>query len=469
MEFITYDKSIKRKAYLQKNATININIAGKINFNSTASILLDLYKGGKVIFQQEKERPENWYIKKVPKDNEQGFTPRLAPNATNKGMHFNRAERHGIRIDEKYLKKTHKKLTQEVESLEKEFEKTKFYKDWNKTVTGKPNINSGKQLGKFIYKVQGHEITKKTKTGQGSTDEEALKQLRIPALEILLKIKKVENLRDTFLASLARETVNGVMHPTFGLHIPVTYRGSSYDPNFQNLPKRDEKSMRTIRGAIYPSKGNQLLEVDYGGVEVCIGESYHKDKKMLKYILDPKTDMHRDMATEIFRLKKFDKDSKGHAFLRSATKNGFVFPEFYGDYFKPCAESLICGWGEVDKGKFRPGQGVKIDGLHLSDLLIKNGFKNYQSFEDHIRAIEKDFWGKRFKGYAKWKDEWYADYIVFDVYPPELEKLLNLVRQVTTKDLRKHWDWINVPLTIDGEICDINAPWSEKKKLSICE
>ena len=438
---------------------------------------------------------------------------------------FGRAERHGIRIDEKYLKKTHKKLTKEADALEEEFQATKFYKQWDKSVNGKPNINSPKQLEHFLYTVRKHPIKKKTKTGKGSTDEKALKGLKIPALDIYLKKKKVENLRDTFLASLARESVNGIMHPSFGLHIPVTYRGSSYDPNFQNLPKRDPKAMKTIRGAIYPSKGNQLLEVDYGGVEVCIGEAYHEDKTMLKYITDPKTDMHRDMAQEIFRLKKFDQDSKMHDFLRSATKNGFVFPEFYGDYYKPCAESLICGWGEIEEGKFKPKEGVKKEGLYLSDLLIKNGFKNYTSFENHIKDIEKDFWGKRFKGYAKWKDDWYADYmtkgyidmktgfrcsgvmtknhvtnypiqgaafhcllwsfiqldkvlysggwksrligqihdsLILDVYPPELEKLMKIIQRITTVDLRKHWDWINVPLIIDAEICGIDKSWAEK-------
>ena len=59
------------------------------------------------------------------------------------------------------------------------------------------------------------------------------------------------------------------------------------DPNFQNQPKRDTEQMQAIRGAIYPSKGHQLMELDYSQLEVRIAAAYHNDPTMMQYIERP--------------------------------------------------------------------------------------------------------------------------------------------------------------------------------------
>ena len=59
------------------------------------------------------------------------------------------------------------------------------------------------------------------------------------------------------------------------------------------------------------------------------------------------------------------------------------------------------------------------------------------------------------------------DAIVMDVYPPELDALIQKIKKITTVDLPKAWNWIIVPLEIDFEICNVDSPWSEKKELEI--
>jgi len=303
----------------------------------------------------------------------------------------------------------------------------------------------------------------------------------------------------------------------------ICVHNSSDSPNFQNIPKRDEEAMQICRTALYPRPGHQLLEVDYSGLEVRIAACYHKDPAMLKYITDPRSDMHADMAVQIFILDGFDK--KEHYILRQAAKNGFVFPEFYGDYYVNCANFISQTWCGLPQGRWKEGQGIKINGEFLSDHLISKGITSLNKFTDHIKKIEDDFWTNRFADYATWKDRWYSVYkkhgyldmltgfrcsgimsrndcinypvqgaafhcllwsfieldkelmgmdtrligqihdsMILDVNPNELQKVIEVIKEITCKRLPKAWEWIIVPLDVDVEFCDVDKSWAEKRK-----
>lgn len=441
---------------------------------------------------------------------------------------FGRAERAGMRVDIDYLKRKKIHLTRKIERLENQLYDSDFYKHWQHVTRGKINIYSNQQLGHFLYNVKKIEIEKETASGQGATDEEALKQLNIPELDILLQIRKLKKVRDTYLEAFAREQVDGYIHPSFNLHLVTTFRSSSDSPNFQNIPKRDQESMQIVRQALYPRPGHQIVEIDFGALEVKIAACYHKDPTMLKYIHDPKSDMHTDMTKQIFMIDQYDKAK--HNVLRQATKNGFVFPQFYGDYYKNCSVNMACGWGKLSEGKWKTGQGIELDtAFTLSDHLISKGINSLDKFIDHIKKIEKDFWENRFPDYAAWKERWYTIYkrygyidtltgfrcsgimskndcinypvqgsafhcnlwsfieldeliyklkgldtkiisqihdsIILDANPDELDYLVDDIFEITTIKLPEAWKWIIVPLDIDVEICPIDAPWSEKEKI----
>ena len=242
-----------------------------------------------------------------------------------------KAERAGIRVDLDYIEEQMGYLNIEITQLEESIIRTNFYKHWKHSMKGTINMHSNTQLATFLYKVRKLKVEKETTSGLGSTDDETLRQLAtnydIPELELILKVRKLKRVRDTYLLAFEREQVNGYIHPFFNLHLVTTYRSSSDHPNFQNIPKRDEESMQLCRRALYPRPGHQLLEIDYSGLEVRIAACYHKDPTMLEYIRNPKSDMHGDMAKQIFLLNDFNKET--HGVLRQAAKNVFVFPEFY--------------------------------------------------------------------------------------------------------------------------------------------
>jgi len=321
-----------------------------------------------------------------------------------------KAERQGICFDEKYATEEHAKLTKQIDKLERLVKKSQFYKEWQYASKSEVNINSDTQLADFLYNVKGHTPTSKTKTGKGATNEDALSGLKIKEVDLILKMRKLKKIRDTYLGSFMRENNNGVIHPYFNLNLVSTYRSSSANPNFQNIPKRDKKAMEITRRCLIPRPGHQLAELDFSQLEVMIAACYHLDPTMLKYLITGK-DMHADIAKQVFFLGKFDKKNPAHSNLRKAAKNGFVFPQFYGDYFKPCAVNMGHKWGKLPMGIFKPKQGLEFDGNeHLSDHLMSNGINSMDDFISHIRKIEKHFWNKRFPVYRDWKEQQWDRY-----------------------------------------------------------
>ncbi len=264
-------------------------------------------------------------------------------------------------------------------------------------------------------------------------------------------------------------------------------------------------------------------------VGVIIKNCYHQDPMMLKYITDTTTDMHGDMAMQIFFLDQIDKSKPSHSLLRSGTKNGFVFPQFYGDYYKNCAHILARKWGKLPASKWKSGQGIEIEeGYHLSDHLIKHGIRSFTAFTDHIQKIEEDFWKRRFRIYNRWKEKQWVDYqkkgyvdmftgfrcsgmmgkndvinypiqgsafhcllwsfiqttnmlqnkgfntriigqihdsIILDVHPEESEMIQNEIQKITCVDLPNHWKWIIVPLNIDIKITPVDKSWADLTKI----
>jgi DNA polymerase I-like protein with 3'-5' exonuclease and polymerase domains len=433
-----------------------------------------------------------------------------------------KAEMQGMRFDKDVAEKSKEMISKKIKILEKIIYNSKFYQDWQSTSRTKVNIYSNQQLAEYLYDHLQLTPTKYTATNKGSTDEKTLKEIEIPEIQTLLKIRKLKKIRDTYLDSFEREVANGFIHPSYNLNIARTFRSSSNNPNFQNVPKRDPEAYKYTRSCLFPRKGHLFLEVDYGQLEVRIAACYNKDPQLIDDIIHG--DMHRDMAVEIYKIKGFDKSIKGHSTLRKGAKNGFVFPEFYGDYYKNCVPTLACDWGELPKnGKWKSGQGIIVDNdIHLSDHLFANGIKNLNQFSDHVKKIEYNFWNKRYNVYTDWKEEWWQEYlkngylytktgftcsglmsrndvinypvqgaafhcllwsfnrmsflleyykmdtkligqihdsIILDVNPKELDQVREMIYDVTTVQLPKAWPWIDIPLDVDAEIGEVDASW----------
>ena len=440
---------------------------------------------------------------------------------------FSRVELNGLRIDMEYCERKKKFLTRKIEKLERDFKASNFHTNWVKAIGKKPNIYSGTQIGYYVYEILKCKMVRFTKSGKGSTDDESLSRLNIPEISILLEIKKLKKIRDTYLESFMREQVNGFLHPNFNLNLVTTFRSSSDKPNFQNVPKRDKVAKKITREALYARKGHLLLEADYSGIEFRIAGCYYEDPTMLKYIHDPHSDIHGDIAARAFFIDNFDKKIGNNSYFRSAAKNGFVFPQLYGSWYKRCAINLACEWGGLlEKESWKKGQGKLINGVPLADHFRVHKITNLAKYTEHIQTVEEYYWNDIFKTGKAWQvNAWKAyqkkgfvdsftgfryqgqmsinnvlnypiqgaafhcllwsfiemnkllmkykfdsqivgqihDAIIFDVLPDELESLQALIRKVTCQDLLEAFPWINVPLDIEIEMAGVDESWNEMK------
>lgn len=427
-------------------------------------------------------------------------------------------ERQGFSVDYEYCIRTQKRLLRRMEALESDIYESDEVVFWKDKYKDKFKLGSDTQLGDILFNHLKLKPTKRTAGGSPSVDRETLEKIKVPFVQDLIKLRKMRKNNSTYFGGLIRETVDSKLHSFFHLHSVTSYRSSSSNINFQNIPVRDEEVSKMIRSGIVPSPGNQLLEVDYGSLEVCVSACVHKDPRMIAYIEDKSTDMHRDMAMQIFKLNK-NQISKD---IRYCSKSHFVFAEFYGDWYGSCARLL---WEDVESG-------LKINGsdMSLRDHLEDKRITSYDAFESHLAEVEDDFWNKRFKVYTEWKLNHLAEYhrngyfntltgfrcsgvmkknvalnlpiqgpafhcllwslnrlteikaeegwksnfvgqihdsMIIDLVPEEREHVLKIVKRVSCEDIRKEWDWIIVPFDIDAEITQIDEPWFYKKEISI--
>ena len=257
--------------------------------------------------------------------------------------------------------------------------------------------------------------------GIDGADEEALSALGTSLAKKILELRKWEKMQGTYLAQFKREQVGGIVRPFFNLHKVATFRSSSDSPNFQNIPKRDKEAQKIVRSLIVPSPGNRIIEYDYKAVEVAVGACYHRDPKMLEYIEDPRNDMHRDAACDLFfRTPAQFKDPALAGLLkgeRQGAKGGLVFPAFYGSTYDQMAPAMWEDMAPATRAHVQ-AQGIgtlypqEWESLSRNDRysFVKDTMRNPDTWVAHVANVERILWQERFKVYAAWKDSMYAQY-----------------------------------------------------------
>jgi len=443
----------------------------------------------------------------------------------------------GQRIDLVNLKRAMAEAEGKIERLKEKLTAHEVWRVWRRRFGLEANLDSRPQLGKVLYEEMKYKSSSKTEGGdRESTDESALLALadEQPFVVGYMKLQKIQKAYGTYLKGIAREvTAEGFIHPVFNLHTVQTYRSSS---DSQQYPVRNQEMGELVRRNFIARDGHVLVENDFKGIEVTLSAAYHHDPVFIKYISDPKMDMHRDLAMQLYNLDRdeWKQLSKGSKSVRHAAKNKFVFPQFYGDWFVNCATNL---WEEIDSSNLRGP-----DGASLRDHLYSKGMaelgrydgENKEttpgSFMAHVQEVEHDFWYNRFKVYGQWRKDWFESYlktgqfrsltgflyqgvmrrnevtnyaiqgsafhcllwsliriqrelrrnkmrtkivgqihdsILADVYIPELDQYLEIVRRVTERDILKDYDWLIVPLSIECEISPIGKSWHDKRSVDI--
>jgi DNA polymerase I len=168
---------------------------------------------------------------------------------------------------------------------------------------GQPfNLNSPKQIQEILFEKKGLTPSRKTPSGQPSTDEDALSELALdhPLPKLILEYRGLAKLKSTYTDKLPGmiNAQTGRVHTTYGQAIAVTGRLASNDPNLQNIPIRTAEGRR-IREAFVAPADSHIVSADYSQIELRIMAHISQDASLLKAFAAGE-DIHRATAAEIF-------------------------------------------------------------------------------------------------------------------------------------------------------------------------
>lgn len=154
------------------------------------------------------------------------------------------------------------------------------------------NINSTVQLKVLLYGILGI-----TSLGDKSTDSKALKQLKHPVCDAILKYRGIKKLLSTYIDKLPKciNPKDGRLHCKFNQYGADTGRFSSNDPNLQNIPSHN----KDVRKMFKATDGYVLMSSDYSQQEPKVMTQMCQDPKMIKAYQEGK-DLYAEIAALSF-------------------------------------------------------------------------------------------------------------------------------------------------------------------------
>lgn len=164
------------------------------------------------------------------------------------------------------------------------------------------NPNSGKQVAEVVFGNTGYneQVDHLTAGGDPSTSEEALEAVirrgsqASDLCRAVLSYRSAGKHRGTFVTGLLDLVADDSrVHTTFHLFGTATGRGSSSDPNLQNIP-RD----KTYRGLYGCEPGRLLVEADYSQLELRLLAAYSGDPNMVA-VYEQGRDLHMETAMAV--------------------------------------------------------------------------------------------------------------------------------------------------------------------------
>ena len=206
-------------------------------------------------------------------------------------------EYEGIRLDIEALAKFSQKLAPEIAALQQRIYEAAGHEF---------NIDSPKQLGVILYdELQLDNNPKKTATGQYSTRESELVRLsgRHPIVADILEYRNAVKLKSVYVDQLpsAVNPQTGKLHTHYSQTWTATGRMQSDNPNLQTIPVRKERG-REIRAAFIPRNEDYLLlSADYSQIELRVMADLSGDDAMID-AFERNLDIHTLTAAKVYKV-----------------------------------------------------------------------------------------------------------------------------------------------------------------------
>lgn len=198
-------------------------------------------------------------------------------------------ETDGILVDKNFLQELSVKFDEQIQQLE-----NIVYQQAGETF----NLASPKQLGEILFEKLQLSGSKKTKTGQYSTNEAILSNIDHPIIDTILEYRSLAKLKSTYTNALAQVADHkNRVHTSYHQALTSTGRLSSTEPNLQNIPIRTDTG-RLIRQAFIAPPNCVLLSADYSQIELRLMAHFANDPVLIQ-AFQQGHDIHRATASEV--------------------------------------------------------------------------------------------------------------------------------------------------------------------------
>ena len=229
-------------------------------------------------------------------------------------------EENGVKINMDELNAYSRELKSELNAIEEEV---------HKMAGVEFNIDSPKQLGEVLFdRMKIVENPKKTRTNQYSTSEETLQQLsdKHPIIQKVLEFRSIRKLLSSYVESLPKliNPTTGKIHTSFNQAIAATGRLSSYNPNLQNIPIREERGRRIRRAFIPSDEECVLMAADYSQIELRIMAHMSSDPNLIEAFRQNQ-DIHSSTAARIFQLNSLEEVTKDQRRKAKTANFGIIY------------------------------------------------------------------------------------------------------------------------------------------------
>lgn len=378
-------------------------------------------------------------------------------------------ENSGFRINTESLKAYSAVLQKEIINIETEIHR----------IAGISfNIASTKQLGEVLFdRLKIASDAKRTKSRQFSTSEEVLSGLRDkhPIINKILEFRALQKLLNTYVDALPRliDPKTNKIHTSFDQAWVATGRLSSRNPNLQNIPIRDQKG-REIRKAFIASDGNFLLmSADYSQIELRLMAHLSKDINMIDAFYKNE-DIHAATAARIFKvsIKEVTHEMRTKAKTAnfgiiygissfglaqrlniSRTEASQLITDYFNSYRQVEAYIQSCiriarekEYVETILGRRRYLRDINSANSVVRGMAERNAVNApiQGSAADIIKLAMVNIHNRIKDSYKTRMILQVHDELVFDVYEPEKEDIMSIVREEM-----EHVVKLDVPLIVD--------------------
>lgn len=227
-------------------------------------------------------------------------------------------ERRGVTIDVPYCASTHDEMVRELDIV--------------RARLGGVSPNNAAQIVNALQ-AAGVGLTKRTASGQLSTDDEVLSAIDHPIAQDVLTARTATKIISSYFVNFLAYHNNGILHPHINQLAARTGRMSVTEPALQTIPRK-----AAVRDAFIPRPGSKLVLIDYDNQELRVAAHFARDEAMLAAFREGR-DLHMETARRLY--------GEGATREQRSTAKAAMFSKAYGAGIEKFARTTGLSYGEA--------------------------------------------------------------------------------------------------------------------------